>query len=59
MTNYTFNYPKVSVIIPTFGGSKSLFACVKSVLKDSYSNFDVIVVDDNNPCTKGRKKPKK
>ena len=56
MTNYTFNYPKVSVIIPTFGGSKSLFACVKSVLKDSYSNFDVIVVDDNNPCTKGRKK---
>lgn len=47
---------KVSVIIPTYGGSDSLIRSVDSVLSQTYPDFEVIVVDDNNPNTDARKK---
>lgn len=40
---------KVSVIIPTYGGSDSLLRSVDSVLSQTYPDFEVIIVDDNNP----------
>lgn len=49
-------YPKVSTIIPTYGGSDSLVRAIESVLAQEYSPFDVIVVDDNDPDTQARKK---
>ncbi|HBI6224296.1 TPA: glycosyltransferase family 2 protein [Clostridium perfringens] len=49
-----YKVPKVSVIIPTYGGSDSLIRAIDSVLEQGYENFDVIVVDDNNPNTSGR-----
>ncbi|EOU1717553.1 glycosyltransferase family 2 protein [Clostridium perfringens] len=49
-----YNNPEVSVIIPTYGGSKSLNRAIDSVLKQNYENYNVIVVDDNNPDTRGR-----
>ena len=48
--------PKVSVVIPTYGGSHSLERAIDSVLLQNYSNFDVIVVDDNDPQTEARKR---
>ena len=50
---------KVSVIIPTYGGSGSLTRAIDSVIDQSYSSFEVIVVDDNNPGTEGREKTEK
>lgn len=50
---------KVSVIIPTYGGSDSLLRSVDSVLTQTYPDFEVIVVDDNNPDTDARKKTEK
>ncbi len=47
---------KVSVIIPTYGGEDSVIRSVKSVLSQNYKNFEVIIVDDNNPDTEERKK---
>lgn len=41
----------VSVIIPTYGGNKSLKRAVDSVLMQDYCFFEIIVVDDNNPQT--------
>lgn len=42
----------VSVIIPSFRGVESLPKALKSVLDQSYSNIEIIVVDDNGIGTK-------
>jgi glycosyltransferase involved in cell wall biosynthesis len=46
--------PLVSIIIPTFKRPDTLERTVNSVLNQSYSNLEVIVVDDNNPDSEGR-----
>ncbi|MDR3410358.1 MAG: glycosyltransferase family 2 protein [Formivibrio sp.] len=38
--------PKVSVILPTYNRARSLSSAVKSVLTQSYSDFELIVIDD-------------
>ncbi len=48
--------PMVSVIITTYGGSSVLGRAVDSVLIQSYQNFEVIVVDDNDPTSPERQK---
>lgn len=47
--------PMVSVIIPTYKRPTMLARAVDSVLNQTYPNVDVIVVDDNNPETEGRR----
>lgn len=47
--------PLVSVIIPSFGGNASLERALDSVLDQEYEPFEVIVVDDNEPDSEGRK----
>lgn len=46
--------PLVSVIIPTFKRPDTLARAVNSVLKQTYKNIEIIVVDDNNPDSEGR-----
>jgi glycosyltransferase involved in cell wall biosynthesis len=40
--------PKYSVIIPTFNGINYLPACVKSILDQSYEDFELIISDDHS-----------
>lgn len=47
---------EVDVIIPTYKRSNMLERAVNSVLEQTYKNIKVIVVDDNDPNTKWRKK---
>lgn len=37
----------ITVIIPTFGRSEFLIRAVNSILKQSYTKFEIIIVDDN------------
>ena len=44
----------VSVIITTYCGSDNIARSIKSVLNQTYQNFEIIVVDDNDPNSKSR-----
>jgi len=44
----TSSNPKVSVIIPAYNIEKYIQYCVDSVLKNTYENFEVIIVNDGS-----------
>lgn len=41
----------VSVIIPTFGRAQNLSRAINSILKQTFNEFEIIVVDDNEPTS--------
>ena len=46
----------VSVIITTFGGDSKLRRAIASVLNQTYTDVEAIVVDDNDPKSEARVK---
>ena len=44
---------KVSIIIPVYRAEKYIKECVSSVMKQSYSNLEIILVDDGSPDRSG------
>ena len=41
-------FPKVSVIVPAFNCEKFLYKCIESIRNQSYSNIEIIVVNDGS-----------
>lgn len=41
--------PKVSVIVPVYRVEKYICSCVESILSQSFSDFELILVDDGSP----------
>lgn len=52
------NKPLVSIIITTYKRPSSLVRAINSVLNQTYSNIEIVVVDDNNPNTEFRNETK-
>jgi GT2 family glycosyltransferase len=46
-SNSDISNPLISIIIPTKGNLKLLKACVESIAKSSYKNYEVIIVDNS------------
>lgn len=57
--------PLVSIIIPVYNMEKYLNSCIVSILKQTYSNFELILIDDGSTdkskvlCTEWEKKEKR
>lgn len=43
------NTPLISIIIPVYNVEKYIMKCVLSLLNQSYTNFEAIVIDDGSP----------
>lgn len=46
--------PKISVIVPVYKAEKYLRKCVDSILNQTFSNFELILVDDGSPDQSGQ-----
>lgn len=46
--------PKISVIIPTYGIPVYLVKSIQSVINQTIDDWELIIVDDNNPDTEAR-----
>lgn len=46
--------PKVSVVVPIYKVEKYLRKCVDSILNQTYSNIEIILVDDGSPDNCGK-----
>jgi glycosyltransferase involved in cell wall biosynthesis len=48
MTNLSQNIPKISVIIPTYNSEKTIKETIDSVLNQTFSDFELIVINDGS-----------
>lgn len=47
-------FPLISVIVPVYKAATYLRQCVQSVLKQDYSQFELILIDDGSPDESGK-----
>ncbi len=45
---------KISVIIPVYGVEKAIRKCITSVINQTYTNLEIIIVDDGSPDNCGK-----
>ena len=43
--------PKISIIVPVYNVEKYLERCVESILKQTMTNFELILIDDGSSDT--------
>ncbi len=46
--------PKISVIVPVYNNEKFLRECIESILRQTFADMEVILVDDGSTDTSGR-----
>lgn len=48
------NNPQVSIIVPVYKVEKYIRECVESILQQTFTNFELILIDDGSPDASGR-----
>ncbi len=43
------NFPKVSIMIPTYNQQKYIVRAIESALSQDYPNMEIVISDDNSP----------
>ena len=46
--------PKISIIVPVFNAEKYIHRCIDSLLAQSFTNFELILVDDGSSDRSGQ-----
>ena len=46
--------PKVSIIIPVYKAETYLRRCVDSILAQTFTDFEVLLIDDGSPDRSGK-----
>ncbi len=46
--------PKISIIVPIYNAEKFLHKCINSILCQTFSDFELILVDDGSPDNSGK-----
>ena len=44
---------KISIVVPVYKVEKYLYRCVKSILEQTFFDFDLVLVDDGSPDSCG------
>ena len=47
------NFPKISVIVPVYNTEKYLHRCINSVLVQTYTDFELLLIDDGSKDSSG------
>jgi len=53
-TNAKINTPEISIVVPVYNISEWLPRCIESILFQSFSNFELILVDDGSKDESGQ-----
>ena len=48
------NTPKVSIIVPVYNVELYLSRCIESILAQSFTNFELLLIDDGSPDNSGK-----
>ena len=49
----SMNMPKVSIIVPVYKAEKYLNRCVDSILAQTFTDFELLLIDDGSPDRSG------